>query len=501
MTSVRRALALSLAERYLLMVVALASSMLVARLLTPEEIGLFSVTLAVVSLAQMVRDFGIGSYLIQHPNLQDSHVRTAFGIMLIVGTLLFTLFFFAGPLAAEFYNDPRISLTLRICALNFLVLPFCSISMSLLRREMRFDRIALISIGAGLLGTSTTVGLAWAGFGANGLAIGSVATNVLTGLGAWLVRRDLTVFRPSLREWRGVINFGGQSALTNLVSSASNDVNDLALGKVLGFAPVAMISRAQGLPNMFQRDLMGAVQGVALPAFARAHREGEALEPKWAAGVGAVTAFGWPFFGFAALMALELMRLLYGAQWDEAARLVPMFCLAGAVVALSNLVLHLLVAVGRIDLYTKAELSFQPLRAGAIVAVAVVFESLAACAWAVVVVSVLQLPLLYWMKSICQPFDWAALRRQLRASFIVTAATLALPTLACWHFGFARAQPMPLWVFAPLALGSCVVWLLALLLVRHPIIHDPVFGRALSTLRLGGLMRLAGAGAAPNRAP
>ena len=69
MTSVRRALAISFAERYALIVLALAGNMLVARLLTPEEIGIYSVSLAVIGIAQVLRDFGIGSFLIQEKEI------------------------------------------------------------------------------------------------------------------------------------------------------------------------------------------------------------------------------------------------------------------------------------------------------------------------------------------------------------------------------------------------------------------------------------------------
>lgn len=484
MTSVRRALALSMMERYLLIALALVSNMLIARLLTPAEIGLYSVTLAVVSLAHMVRDFGIGSFLIQHTDLQERHIRTAFGVMLIIGVSLFTGFFFGSSWAASFYSDPRVGEALRICALNFLVLPFCAISMSLMRREMRFDRIAILSLTGGVVGAATTLSLAWAGMGPNALAVGSVATNVSVGMVAWWMRRDPALFRPTLTEWREVLGFGIQSALTNVVSSATTDVNDLVLAKVLGFAPVAMISRAQGLMNMFQRDLMGAVSGVAFPAFARVHREGGSVEPKWVAAVGAITVFAWPFYGFLSLMPMEVVRLMFGDQWDTAARLVPIFCGAGAVLALSNLVLLHLLSVGRMDMVTRFELTFQPLRAGAIIAVAVITESLLACAWAFLVTAALQALLTFWVKTRCMTVDWRALGAQLRASLLVTAITLLAPFLASVYYGTDRTHPLPLALFlACVAIGT-LSWLGGLMWVRHPITGDPMFIKVMEKLRL-----------------
>jgi hypothetical protein len=85
MTSVRRALALSFAERYVLIAIFLFSNILVARLLNCEEIGIYSVSLAVIAVAQVLRDFGIGNFLIQEKELTEAHVRTAFSNSLLAG--------------------------------------------------------------------------------------------------------------------------------------------------------------------------------------------------------------------------------------------------------------------------------------------------------------------------------------------------------------------------------------------------------------------------------
>jgi O-antigen/teichoic acid export membrane protein len=483
MSSVRRALALSVSERYVLMALALISNVLIARLLTPEEIGLYSVSVAVIGLAQVVRDFGIGSFLIQQKDLHRGHVRTAFGVSLVIGGSLFLLGLLAAPLAAAFYNDARIATTLRISALNFLVLPFCTISLSLLRRDMQFGRIAAVTLSSSLVGFAATIGLVASGFGPNGLAVGSVVTNVATGIAAWLARRPAPLLMPSFSEWRVVLGFGGQSALANSAASLAMDINDLALGRLLGFAPVAMLSRAHGLMNLFHRDLMGAVRGVAYPAYAKAHREGKPLDAGWVASVGAVTAFAWPFYGFASLYSLEMMRLLFGPQWDEAAGLVPWLCLAGAVAATSNLIFSALMAMGRIDLVTRAELIYQPVRVAIVVSVAVVYQSLLACAIAYFIVLSLHTPFAFWVKSRCLPTDWPALREQLLASLRVTGISLALPLMWAAYSGFDRQTPMPWWHFLPVCALSLPIWVVAVMAARHPIARDDLFLKLLSKVR------------------
>lgn len=475
MTTVRRALALSFLERYLSIMLALASNMVLARLLTPHEIGLYSVSLAVIGVAQVLRDFGIGNYLIQEKDLTDAHVGTAFGVSLLLGGSLFIAVVSLAPVAAGYYDEPGMRSTLSIAALNFLVLPFCTISMSLLRRAMKFQVLLYVSLSATVASLLVTVGLAWAGWGAESMAVGSVVQNVVVGFGAWAASSDRRLRRPTLVLWRPLLSFGGQSALTNVITTISMDANDLVVGKVLGFQAVAMISRAQGLMNLFHRDVMGAVRNVAMPAFASAHRAGEANAARFNHGLSLLTVIAWPFYGLISLFALETLRILFGSQWDQAAALVPIFCLSGALGAFNSLVPTWLVAVGRIDLLTRIELAIQPLRLMLVVLAAVWWESMEAVAIAFLLSSVVAAPAFLWIANRATPGIFAGLLRTVLPSLVVTAATI-MPGLVCalW-FGLDREAPLPfVWMVSGVAVGM-VLGLVVAEWAKHPLAAEPVY--------------------------
>jgi O-antigen/teichoic acid export membrane protein len=477
MTATRRGLLFSLSERYVLIAISLASSMLLARLLTPEEIGIYSVSLAVIGIAQVVRDFGIGNFLIQERQLTEAHIRTAFGFSLLIGSALFVIVFLAAPFVGQFYDEKRLVETMRISALNFLVLPFCSISLSLLRRDMLFKRLAAVGVAAAFTGFSVGVSLAYAGHGPNSMALGAVASNIVTGALAWLARTDRKLLLPSLSEWRVILKFGSQSSAANVVTTISMDINDLALGRILGFAPVAMISRAQGVARIFSQEIMAAIHQVMYPAFAKAHRDGESVDAQYIRSVTTVTVVAWPFYGMASLYAHELIRLMFGPQWDEAANLVPIFCLAGVFSATTNLLLPAVMAVGRIDLFVRAELTIQPLRALLIVSAAMTFQSLEACAFAFLAVSVVSTPFLYWIKSKCLPTDYVALRRGLLASAKLAVFTLALPALLLTQISTPPDFGGSALLLAGAATLAAASWLVGLYLFDHPLKGDPLMER------------------------
>lgn len=477
MSSVRRALVLSIAERYALIAISLLGNILIARLLTPEEIGIYSVSLAVIGIAQVLRDFGVGNFLIQEQDLRDDHIRTAFGFSLLIGGTLFVVVHFTAPFAGSFYGEQRMVETIRISALNFLVLPFCTISVALLRRALVFNRLVVVTVGAAVVGFITTIGLAYSGYGANSMAIGAVASNVATGAGAWLARQDRQLLRPSFKEWKSVLRFGGQSSAASIVTTISMDINDLALGKILGFAPVAIISRAQGLMNLFHRDLMTAVKNVAYPSFAQSHREGQELEQRYLASVTAVTVFAWPFYGFASIFSLEILRLIFGPQWDAAAPLVSIFCLSGAIAAMSSLITSIMMAAGRIDLVTRSEIIFQPFRALLIIATAVQFQSTAACATAHLISFMIYTPFIYHFKNKLLKTKIKHFLNNLRKSVQVTALTLIFPFLIVASNDFQRSTPIDSALLIASATTATLVWISSIIILKHPISQDPIFKR------------------------
>lgn len=477
MTGIHRALLISLLEKYSLIGLTLISYMVIARLLTPEQIGLYSVTTALIGIAQVVRDFGIGSYLIQEKNLTEDHVRTAFGLTLVIGGTMYLLFTVCAPLIGDFYSNPRMVTIVRTVAWNFLIIPFGSVSMALLRRNMQFGRIMAVNLAAAVTAFVVTIGMAWSGWGALSMAWGAIGSSLTTGIGATLARTPRTLLLPSLSQWRAIVSFGGQSTLAGIVTSVAMDINDLVVGKILGFAPVAILSRAQGLMNLFHRDLMGAVRNVAFPAFSKRHREGGDLETAYIAVTTAITVFAWPFYAFISMFPLEIIRLMFGTQWDAAVPLVPIFGAAGMFSAVFGLIPSLLIAAGRVDLSTKAELIVQPLRVSIVLTAVFVFKSLLACAIAFFVAFVAATPLFLVIKGHCLPNDYRSLASGLWRSAQATAVSLLLPGAVILQVGPDRATPLEWPAFGLVCAGTLVVWLAAVILLKHPISSDPLFKR------------------------
>ncbi len=470
--SIGRSLSISITQRYVTIGLQLLSFLVIARILTPEEIGLYSVAIAIIGIAHMLRDFGIGSYLIQERELTEVRIRTAFTVTLIVAFSLFLTVLAGARFAALFYEDERLSGILRLLSLNFLLIPFNSTTMSLLKRQMRFGTLAVFALLASVAGTASTIAFAIAGAGYNALVYGSlISTFTLVMTGA-IYRGSEFVLRPTLSEWRRVTGFGSQVVLTNVLSLIGANMNDLAVGKALGFTAVGMLSRAQGVMNLFHRDIMQSIQSVAYPAFADASRRNADMEDIHRRSVIALTAIGWPFYGFFALYPLESLRFLFGPQWDEAAPLVPVFCAAGAVAVIWNLGPNLFIAMGRVKLATLAGLIIQPLRIIVLIFVAATFDEIMPFAIALLCIHCIQLLSIYAIKQQVCPTRWKKLANGLVKSAVLTALSLA-PSYIIYRFCLDAVSESNRMIVVPvLALCVALSWAVAIRLVGHPTVHD-----------------------------
>jgi len=473
MSTVRRSLGFAFLERYLLIALQLLSFTLLARLLTPQQIGLYSVSMALISMAQVVRDFGLANYLIQRKDLSREDVGSALGLSLLLGGGLFLAINAAAPWIARFYNDESLGPIVGIISINFLILPFNSISIALLRRDMRFDALMRINVSAATVGCFTTLGLAWAGVGSASLAWGEIASSLTIATGVSLAGAWGRLARPQLRRWRDILGFGGPVTAANVVTSVSMDINDLAVAKVLNFSQVAIASRAQGLMNLFARDIMGTVRSVAYPAFSRVHREGGALEQRHVQSLAAVSAVAWPFYGFVGLFALEVLRLMFGPQWDASAPLVPIYCAAGAVSVLNSLVPTVMLAAGHAKLVALADLIIQPLKAALLVGVLWWWQALEPLALGFLAMAVIAVPYFYAFKQRCLPSDFRAIARELsRNALLALICLLPSALAAAWLRPAGGALALPTWLSC--AALTSLLWLAGLKLLGHPLYGELV---------------------------
>ena len=346
--STRQTLVFSFLDRYAGLIIHTVSAMVIARLLTPAEIGVYSVVMVLLGFVAVFRDFGAGQYLVRHRDASPEVMRATWTMQFGLG-VLFAVAVSAGawPLA-RFYDDPRMVSIMYVLALNFLVTPFSAFPNALLVRAMRFRAIAAIRFASSLGHASMAIGMASSGHGPISLAWANLAAT-LVGIGVTAVLTRLPLWqRPTTQRLREVFGFGGGLTLASLLDSATAGTPELLLGKLRNLTEAGLMSRAQGLVAMFSQLVLQAVGPVALPYFSREVRAGNDLGKPFIRASELILGLGWAFFGVLALLAFPIVRLLYGLQWDDAVLPMRWLALASALMLPGVVCYAPLVAIGAI---------------------------------------------------------------------------------------------------------------------------------------------------------
>jgi O-antigen/teichoic acid export membrane protein len=357
MSNVRRGFIITLMSSNGMMVINFIASLFIARLLTPEEIGIFSVAYVFAGLLRTIREMGLGSYLVQETELTPLRIRTAFGISLLISFACAFILLALSAFAGRFYNEPRITDVLNIVAVGFFLVPFGATTMSLLRRDLRFGDIARIDLTSTVAQNACAVLLAWLGFGFMSLAWSALVGILTSVLGVLFYRPAGLPWKPSLSEWRRVLSFSSYVSASSLINFANQSAADLVLGKTLSMTSVAFFNRATGLANIFGTVIYRAISAVSLPHFATLNRDNSSMTESWRHSTSILNTIALPFYAVLAISAPVLIPFLYGDQWAPSVPILQLLCISAAIESPLGIARQVLTAKGEVKILMQLDIT------------------------------------------------------------------------------------------------------------------------------------------------
>jgi O-antigen/teichoic acid export membrane protein len=347
----------SFASNYIGIVVQLISTMLLARLMTPSEIGAYAIAGALFSVAQMFRNMGVSTYLIREQNLSKSQIEAALFIVCSTCIIIaFILLLMSGPVAS-FYELPILDVVLKILAVNLLIIPFGTFAQSQLRKNMQFKRLGGIALSSQLVHLLVATSLAIYDFGALSLAFASLGSTFTTII---LVNRLTPIsirYSPRFSGVPEVLPVVLTIGASNVVQSLDNQAHPLIIGKAMSESAVALLDKGFAVITLLNQAVLNGIQAVLTPFFARLQGSSTQLESSYLNIVGFVTVIAWPFLFYVSFNADFIVWLLFGSQWGDAAILVPTLCIMSAIATIDRYFSDFLLNVGLEKIVLKLNMS------------------------------------------------------------------------------------------------------------------------------------------------
>jgi O-antigen/teichoic acid export membrane protein len=479
--SIRRSVAFSVVERYASIAFEVATTLILSRLLTPTDFGIFAIVISFALLADIFRDFGTNNYLLQARQLTNQQLQSAFTAVLATSTVCALVLLLATPAIVSLYGDPRFWQLVPLFAFNLMLGPFSGIGISLLRRNLAFGTLAGISLLGTAVNFVVVVVLASLGHGVMSLAWATLAMSVVRVVAVWIVHPCFTAFRISLRGWKDPFQFGMVSTATAILNVVYGYLPQLILGRGIGLAAVGLFGRATSLCQLPDRLVISTLSPVLLPALSQQARAGVHLKPSYLLALSHMSALQWPILLCLALLAEPAVLILYGEQWKEVAPLARIMALAALVMFPAFMTYPTLVALGRVrDTLWMSLISLPPSMLLILVASPFGLETVAATQF---ISAPLQVFIAISFIGRRIGVSWAEIAGAVGRSVVVALCSAAAPALVVVLQGGFRFGISPAALAFALA-GAAAGWLAGLVLSGHPLLEELGNGMKLARRRL-----------------
>lgn len=461
----RRGVAWVFAGRTSDQVLTFAFGIVLARLLAPEDFGILLTIQVFTGLAGFVAGGGMGQALVRAKTASQADFDVVFTLQLIVGCLLYALFFFSAPLFARWYDNPIYTDLLRVSALSFVMRPLINVPSNILFRQMRYKARAAVSIVTLLASSLTSVSLAYLGHGVWSLVWGGIAGAVVNSFVLMRVAR----WHPglSLKFARGaeLARYGFLVSANNVVDYVRSQVNIFILSHSLGPASVGLYNKGDSVARMPFRFVAGSVYDVLFRAMAADQDNLDRCRYMFARSIALVAVYATPFYVALIWLAEPLIRGVYGEKWVAASGPLQILVCAWPFWLLANMSGAVVAARNRLG--DELQIQVATLVVTALAVLGALQYGIDGVAWAMVGATAFTSLFLFRLAIKCLQAEWLRTLRGLGPALLLNAILAAAMQLA--------ESSAPRWLLehdllhvAVVGSGGALVYALCAMLVPIP---------------------------------
>jgi lipopolysaccharide exporter len=342
------------AAKIIINILALLSTLLLARLLSPEDFGLVALATTMLTIISSLTDLSLNSALIHHDNPTAEHFQTAWTLNLIRAVIVGSIFCVAAPIAATAYEEPRLLNIMLVLALSVAMGGLSNPKTVVFTRDLIFWQEFAITVLQKLAGFTVGAAIAiiyksyWA------LVGGMIAAQVVGIIVSYVVIpfKPRFVFVYARQLW----SFSIWLTLGQIVNTLNWKLDHLLIGGYLGRPALGFYSVGDNLAGMPTREIIGPLETTLFPGFAKMANDKSRLKIAYRSAQSLISSIALPAGIGCALIAHPLVLLGMGAKWLPAVGVIQVLACVFAIQTLSSPVHSLAMAKGETRLLFKRDL-------------------------------------------------------------------------------------------------------------------------------------------------
>lgn len=331
-------------------------TMVLARLLSPEDYGLIAMIMVFIAISQQFVECGIVNALIRKNDCTSIDYSTAFYFNIFIAFIVYAILICIAPLISHFYGVLLLTPIIRIYGICIILQSFTLVQNAILIKELKAKKLAFITTISSLLSGVVGIICAYMGTGVWALVVQSLLSVFLTNLLLW----TKTNWKPSIEFSRESMNylwsFGSKMLLTGIISSIYRNIYSIVIGKKFDMASVGVFNRGQKLAELFPEIMQSVFVRNSLPIMANVQNDKTHLVHVYREFIILVSFLTFPVVFLLGVLAKPFVLFFLSEKWIESVIFVQMFCIVCITYPPNAVNLNLIQVYGRSDITLKAEI-------------------------------------------------------------------------------------------------------------------------------------------------
>lgn len=339
------------AEQIAAQIVAFIISIVLARLLSPEDYGQIAMVTIFITLANVFTSGGFGNALIQKKNAEDIDFSSVLWFGFIFAIVLYVILFFLAPLIANFYNYEILSPVLRVLGLGIIISSLCSVQQVYIAKKMIFKKLFFSTFGATVLSGILGIIMAYKGFGVWALVASTLCNQIAGTIILWLTVKWKPRLVFSFVSIKGLFSFGYKLFITEILNVISNNIRRLVIGKLYSSSDLGFYDKGVNFPTYLMASVNVSINSVLFPAMSQIQDDKERLKELTRRYVRIASYILFPLLVGFTVVSKPVVIILLTEKWVECVPFIAIGCFTHAVTIIQYGVQNYLKATGRSDVF------------------------------------------------------------------------------------------------------------------------------------------------------
>lgn len=330
-------------------------SIVLARLLSPDDYGLIGIIAIFTTVCNALINGGFTTALIRKKDVTDDDYNTAFIVNLVVSLGLYFVIYLCSPLIADFFNRQELIALTRVSSIGMIIGALALVPQTRLTKCIDFKSQTKITIVASIVSGVVGIIMALLSFGVWSLAWQQLAYYILRSVLLWVANKWTPSLHFSNSSFKDLFGFGWKMMVSSLLDNIWKELYQVVVGKFYSPASLGQYTRANQFSQLFSSNLTNVIQRVTYPVLSNIQDDKERMVAAYRKIIKLtmfVTAISMLFLG---AISEPLLYCLIGAKWHEAATYLPLICIASSTYPLQAINLNMLQVQGRSDLFLGLE--------------------------------------------------------------------------------------------------------------------------------------------------